>query len=133
MKVFVDTSAILALLDKKDHQTLTAWDIWHYLAETKAELATTNYVIVESSALLQSRLGLEAVRDFQKLFVPLLDPTWVDESLHNLGMGFMLAANRRKLSLVDCVSFAAMREMSIEHYFAFDEHFAEQGFTRVNV
>jgi len=45
----------------------------------------------------------------------------------------VLAANRRQLSLVDCVSFAAMRESGIEHYFAFDEHFDEQGFTMVTV
>ncbi len=45
----------------------------------------------------------------------------------------MLAANRRQLSLVDCVSFAAMRELGIEHYFAFDQHFDEQGFTKFTV
>lgn len=133
MKIFVDTSAFLALLDKKDHQTATAWDIWRHLGETKAELTTTNYVYVESTALLQNRLGLEAVRDFQRLFAPLISFTWVDATMHNIGMSFMLAANRRQLSLVDCVSFAAMRELSIEHYFAFDQHFDEQGFTMVTV
>ena len=58
---------------------------------------------------------------------------WVDEALHNIGMDFMLTANRRKLSLVDCVSFAVMRELNIQHYFAFDGHFEEQGLTSVTV
>jgi predicted nucleic acid-binding protein len=133
MKVFVDTSAFLALLDEKDHQSATAWDIWGHLAETKAEVTTTNYVYVESTALLQNRLGLDAVRDFQKLFVPLINFTWVDATMHSIGMSFMLAANRRQLSLVDCVSFATMRELNIAHYFAFDQHFDEQGFTEFTV
>lgn len=133
MKVFVDTSAFLALLDEKDYQTATAWAIWQHLGEAKAELTTTNYVQVETTALLQNRLGLEAVRDFQKFFVPFISGIWVDAALHNIGVSLMLTVNRRKLSLVDCVSFVAMRESGIEHYFAFDEHFDEQGFTAVVV
>lgn len=43
----------------------------------------------------------------------------------------MLTANRRNLSLVDCVSFAAMRKLNIQYYFAFDKHFEEQGLTSV--
>ena len=131
MKVFVDTSAFLALLDEKDHQNATAWKIWRHLGEIKAELTTTNYVYVESTALLQNPLGLACVRDFQKLFVSLISCTWVDATMHNPGMSFLLVANRRQLSLVDCVSFTAMRELGIEHYFAFDQHFDEQGFTKI--
>ena len=133
MKVFVDTSAFLALLDEKDQQTAIAWEIWRHLGDAKADLTTTNYVVVESTALLQNRLGLDAVRDFQKLFVPLINFTWVNATMHNIGMSFMLTANRRQLSLVDCVSFATMRELGIEHYFAFDQHFDEQGFTKITV
>ena len=40
----------------------------------------------------------------------------------------LLDAGRRKLSLVDCLSFAVMREMGIREVFVFDQHFAEQGF-----
>jgi predicted nucleic acid-binding protein len=40
----------------------------------------------------------------------------------------LLAAGRKKLSLVDCVSFGIMREAGIRKAFAFDRHFTEQGF-----
>jgi len=40
----------------------------------------------------------------------------------------VLSANRKKLSLVDCVSFQVMRETGIRTAFCFDEHFREQGF-----
>ena len=35
----------------------------------------------------------------------------------------------RQLSLVDCTSFVVMRQIGIDDVFAFDRHFAEQGFT----
>lgn len=41
----------------------------------------------------------------------------------------VLAAGRRSLSLVDCVSFAAMRQYGIREAFTFDCHFGEHGFS----
>ena len=42
--------------------------------------------------------------------------------------GGMLAAARKKLSLVDCVSFQIMRQQGVRAAFCFDSHFREQGF-----
>ena len=39
-----------------------------------------------------------------------------------------MAASRRKLSLVDCVSFEVMRRGKLHQVFGFDPHFEEQGF-----
>jgi len=43
-------------------------------------------------------------------------------------MGIMLAAARKKLSLVDCVSFETMRLLGVTAAFTLDKHFKEQGF-----
>jgi uncharacterized protein len=40
----------------------------------------------------------------------------------------LLVASRRDLSLVDCVSFEAMRRLRIDTVFCFDAYFAQQGF-----
>jgi predicted nucleic acid-binding protein len=40
----------------------------------------------------------------------------------------VLESGRRRLSLVDAVSFTAMREEAITTAFAFDQHFREYGF-----
>jgi uncharacterized protein len=61
--------------------------------------------------------------------VPLLNVYWVQPERHNLVVTALLSANRRQLSLVDCTSFVVMRELRIDRVFAFDHHFAEQGFT----
>ena len=45
----------------------------------------------------------------------------------------MLTAARRRLSLVDCVSFDVMRRLGLNRVFCFDQHFEEQGFDIVLV
>ncbi len=43
-------------------------------------------------------------------------------------MSALLAASRRKVSLVDCLSFEVMRRYGIRSAFAFNSHFSEQDF-----
>ncbi len=71
---------------------------------------------------------MEAVRTLQEDILPMLHIEWVDESCHRAGVTAMLTAARRRLSLVDCVSFEVMRQLGIKTTFAFDPHFGEQGF-----
>jgi len=94
-------------------------------------LVSTNYVLLETSALLQSRFGLDAVRDLFENMLPLLNVAWVNAEVHAAAASALLTANRRLLSLVDCVSFVSMRRRSITRVFAFDKHFSEQGFEAV--
>jgi predicted nucleic acid-binding protein len=58
----------------------------------------------------------------------LLQVHWVTESEHQAGVQALMIAGRRKLSLVDCISFKVMRARSARVAFAFDEHFVEQRF-----
>ncbi|MGD2148953.1 MAG: hypothetical protein PVH41_19830 [Anaerolineae bacterium] len=44
-------------------------------------------------------------------------------------MSGVLAAHLRQLSLVDCTSFALMRELELHNVFSFDRHFSKQGFS----
>jgi predicted nucleic acid-binding protein len=53
---------------------------------------------------------------------------WIDNTVHHAAMGIMLAALRKKLSLVDCVSFETMRLLGVTTAFTLDRHFKEQGF-----
>jgi predicted nucleic acid-binding protein len=129
MSIFVDTSAFVAYLNRDDQNHATAAKVMETLVQEKSLLVTTNYTLLETTALLQRRLGLTALQDFQEVVVPLLTITWVDAALHDLGVTAVLTANRRQLSLVDCISFVVCRRQGIQQVFAFDQHFAEQGFT----
>lgn len=131
MTFFVDTSAMLAVLDSGDAAHARAAKSWERLIRDEAPLVTTNYILVELFALAQSRLGIVAVRDLESIVVPLIRVVWIDEALHARGVAAVLAAGRKRLSLVDCISFEVMRSHGIGSAFALDRHFAEQGFAIV--
>ncbi|MDO8836495.1 MAG: PIN domain-containing protein [Vicinamibacterales bacterium] len=131
MTAFVDTSALLALLDAADAHHGAAVEAWTQLALQATTLVTTSYVVVETTAVVQHRLGMEAVRALTGDILPLLEVSYVDAEVHNAATAALLAAGRRRLSLVDCASFQIMRRLRVETAFAFDRHFAEQGFGSV--
>ena len=133
MRVFVDTSALYAIVDGDDKNHEIAGDAWKDLIAQKRQLVCSNYVLLETLALVQHRLGIHAVRALQEGAVPLLRVEWVDETFHGAGVTAVLTAARRQLSLVDCVSFEVMRELSMRTVFAFDHHFEEQGFERITL
>ena len=128
MTVFIDTSAIYALLSVDDENHARAQATWVKLANRPQDLMTSNYVLVETSALLGWRLGFQAVRDFETNFVPALEVRWVDLTIHRQAVAALLTAAERSLSLVDCVSFELMRQAGLNVAFAFDVHFSQQGF-----
>ena len=129
--VFADTSALFALLDGKDVNHARAKRAFANLRTRQAALVSTSFVLVETYALVGRRLGLDAVRSFREDLAPLLDVVWVDEGLYNAGLDLLLDRRKRLLSLVDAVSFVAMREADISEVFAFDPHFAQEGFSCV--
>jgi predicted nucleic acid-binding protein len=74
MTVYVDTSAIFALLDHRDYNHPLASQRLSWLFSPDVTMMTSNYVVVESCALLQRRVGLEAVETFRKQILPVDSP-----------------------------------------------------------
>jgi len=128
VKVFLDTSALYAVLDHNDANHLPAREWWMGCLGGTDVLVISNYILVECSALIQHRLGMDALRALTDEVIPALEIEWVLPDDHHTATAAVLAANRRNLSLVDCSSFAVMRRLGVRHAFTFDRHFAEQGF-----
>ena len=130
--IFVDTSALFAVLDGDDdnHQrALRAWSSMVDRLEVDPGAAITHSgVVIESAALVQRRLGMDATRDLLETIVPSFTVVWIDEQIHRLAVAAMLAAGKRQVSLVDWTSFTVMRDRAITHAFAFDNDFERQGF-----
>ncbi len=128
MKIFVDTSAFLAMLVRDDQFHDLAKNEWTRIIDTDATMISSNYIVVETIALLQRRFGNDAVRLFTSDVQPLITLAWVDEKTHESALNVVKTINQRILSLVDCTSFEIMRQLGIEHVFSFDSHSSDQGF-----
>jgi predicted nucleic acid-binding protein len=126
--VFIDTSAFYAIIDRDDLNHARSGKLWDQLLRDAYALVTNNYVVVETSALVQHRLGVPAVRTFIEDMLPVVRIEWITEEYHRAAGNVLLAAGRRRLSLVDCVSFETMRRTGIRSAFCFDDRFREQGF-----
>jgi len=127
-EVFADTSGFLALLMESDRQHARAQRTFRTLGERESPLATTSYVLAETYALLDRRVGRNGVFRFREELEDLLHVTWVGKEEHDAGLA-MLRARPRSVSLTDAVSFVVARRLGIREVFAFDPHFRREGFT----
>ena len=129
MSVYVDTSAFLALANAEDEQHETAVRLWRELVDNQEQIVTCNYVVVEASALIQSRHGIPALRRFAEDMLSVVTVHWVDPPTHFSAMAAVLAAaGKRSANLVDCAGFEIIRERKVDRVLAYDRHFEGRGF-----
>lgn len=128
MSVFVDTSAFYAHLVRNDAAHAAVSSAFVKLVSSGRPLWTTSFVIVETMALLQHRIGLAAARDFDEDVLPAVHVAWVDEGLYRQGVERLWREDRRQISLVDSVSFEFMRTHALSTALAVDPHFHAAGF-----
>lgn len=127
MIVFVDTSALYALLDRTDPVHERARVGLSKLRETNSQLVTHRYVEIESIALVHRRLGWQALPRLLDDVLGVVEMRPVGPDLHAEAVAALRAAPTT-VSFVDQVSFTLMRRERIADAFAFDRDFATQGF-----
>lgn len=121
MSIFVDTSVWYAAVDKGDGDNARARKI----LSTDEPLLTSDHVLIETWALVRSRINDNAARRFweglrsgvatiETVSAADLETAWQIGESH-ADQGF---------SLVDCTSFAVMRRLGVERAASFDHHFA---------
>ena len=125
--IFLDTSAIYAWVDRNDPNHTAALERLQAVLNIGEELLTHNYVLLESLALVQARLGVSVAvtlaRDSELFAIH-----WVDKELHDSGIRELQTSKKRLLSLVDHISFLVMTRRKITTAFAFDPDFKAAGF-----
>lgn len=128
ISVFVDTSALLPLIDRRNvaHEIVLA--AFEQLSANDARLVTSNYVLVEAGALVRKRLGAEAFRSLGEVATRGLDIVWIEADDHFQAWEMAVEEPRNGPGLVDWSSFLLMRRQRIEKALALDRHFLEQGF-----
>lgn len=126
MSVFVDTSALYAVLADDEPTHLRALDTWRGLVPNE-QLVTHSHVVVECVELVRRRLGPGAVTDLVDGMLPIVEVVWVDHVLQEIALASARTAGWRQ-SLVDHMSFVVMRRAGIERAFTYDSDFERAGF-----
>jgi len=128
--VFVDTSGFYAFLDGSDPFHKTSKDLFLRSEAESWKLITSSFVVHETWALIQARLGWDAVEDWLTSILPRCEVVWVDETIYLAAAARARQARERRLSLTDCASFEVMLGQNCREVIADDEHFVRQGFKR---
>lgn len=129
-KVFVDTSMFKALVDERDEFHKSAVSIWKKLEQEKVTLVTSNYILDEAFTLIRAKCGVIITDEFRRnllsstIVLKIIRVTVADES--NAWKWFL--NDWSNLSFTDCVSFALMERLGLEHVATFDQHFSRAGF-----
>lgn len=126
MTLFVDTSAILALVDRDDpaHTGMLA----AFALGRTEPLATHAYVVVETLSVARRRFGATVAADIVDRVMPAIDVAPVDTDLHAAGIAAFRESIESSVSLVDRTSFAFMRRQGIDRAIALDADFRTAGF-----
>jgi predicted nucleic acid-binding protein len=125
--IFLDTSAIYAWTDSADRNHQAAVEALQQILISGEQLITHNYVLLETITLIQARLGVAAalklIKDSSQFEIE-----WIDKDIHDLGTAALGKSAKRRVSLVDQISFLTMRRRKLTTAFAFDPHFKIAGF-----
>jgi len=130
MRIFVDTSAWLALNDKNDQSHNKAITKSSEIKRQRIELITSEYIIDESVTLIRYRVSHRAAVIFgdsliNSNIVKILDIINEDR----LKAWELFKKHEDKdFSFTDCTSFVLMKKLRLQKAFTFDEHFKRIGF-----
>ncbi|MBN1609692.1 MAG: PIN domain-containing protein [Polyangiaceae bacterium] len=130
--LFVDTSAFVALADKRDRHHQQAQRFLRALARAKRPLVTSAYVADEVTTMVRMHIGhAQAV----EVGHAILGSRWcrlfeVDEELRASAWNLFTRYDDQTFSFTDCTSFALMNSLGLDEAFTFDRRdFAAAGFS----
>jgi len=129
-EVFADTSAIFALLDRRDaDHAQTAAKVGE-LVRAGRTMVATDYVVAETINLAMARRGrlvaervLDLVEQSEGIRIE-----WIGPDRFAATKRFFRKYSDRDYSFTDCTSFVVMRELRINDALTTDGHFADAGF-----
>ncbi len=130
MRLFVDTSAWLALNDRNDQYYSKAVAKSGEIKKHRIELVTSEYIMDESITLIRYRVSHQAAVTFGDSLlnsnIVRIEDVGAEERYKAWEM-FKRYADK-ELSFTDCTSFILMKNLRLQKAFAFDEHFKQAGF-----
>jgi predicted nucleic acid-binding protein len=132
-KIFVDTAAWIALLNKDDTLHTRAQRIMKRLRRQRTLLVTTEFVLLEVANALSAPAHrartIEFINGLRQLRILLIIPA----SQNLWAEGWKLYSDRpdKNWSLTDCSSFVVMKQLSSTQSFTSDHNFEQAGFVKL--
>jgi predicted nucleic acid-binding protein len=129
-KIFIDTSAIIALFDRSDACHAKAKMVIKKVRKEKIKLYLTDYVFDESVTIALTHASHSVAVKVGEFILnsSIVELIWLDTSQKMRAWKFFKTHTDKHYSFTDCTSFVIMREKRISGYFAFDEDFSRAGF-----
>lgn len=130
LPVFVDTGPWIALVDRRDQWHGEAERVLRQLQASRQPLVTSNLVLMESYTGLVNRVERGLIARFRETIHSSrqISIQRVDALTEELAWELFLRYDDKRVSMVDCSSFATMEQLGITQAFTFDRHFAQVGF-----
>ena len=132
-KIFVDTGWFKGMIDKSDEHHIRARSIYRGLKKNRSALLTTNFVVGETFTLVRRSCGLYWAKKLNELLTSLKSSLEIErvtgEDEGRVWEWFWY--DWKRLSYLDCTSFAVMKRLGLKKVATFDEHFEMAGFERV--
>jgi len=130
-RVFVDTSAWVAVVDSSDSHHPIATRTYKRLLKSPFTFVTTILVVAETQIWLRRRASPEAASTFLKNInesqrVEIIYP---NARLEAEAKRILRQYADQDFSLTDAISFAFMYQNGLTEAFAYDRHFATAGYT----
>lgn len=133
--LFVDTSGWASLFVNTQPYHSQADRCFRQAVGQQRSVVTTNYVISELVALLDSPLRIPRPRIFEVVdaikTVPYVQIVHIDEATDTAAWELCKSRPDKAWSLVDCTSFVLMQQLSIQETLTTDRHFEQAGFVRL--
>ncbi len=122
---FVDSSALVALVDRNDKTHEAAASAYAELVEQGYKLFTTNHVIAETVELLIEGVGPDVARRWLRDHrLPIYH---ADEQDERRAKALVISSRSpRGLSFVDALSLVVMERFGVADAFAVDSHFLSE-------
>lgn len=134
-KLFVDTSGWASFFVSNQSSHAPAVQALTQAVQAKQTLVTSNYIMAELIALLQSPLRIPRSRIFTIIDIikttSYLDIVHIDADLDTAAWNLCKSRPDKNWSLVDCTSFILMQQLNIQTALTTDHHFEQAGFTRL--
>jgi len=129
-EVFLDTSGLYALVDRKDAHHPGARTIVERLIRGNRRLVATDYVLAETVNLANARSGTRVAGRVLDLIEQSsgIRIEWIGNSRFDSTKAFFRKHADHTYSFTDCTSFVVMRELKLSQALTTDHHFAQAGF-----